>query len=380
MAMSFDVIILGLGAMGSAAAHHLVRRGQRVLGIDQFTPPHDKGSSHGGSRIIRQAYFEGADYIPLVLRAYELWHQLEKEAGTRLIHTTGGLVLGQRDGELVSRTIASAGEHGIPIEVLEAEELRRRLPAFQPQSDDLGVFEHEAGYLVPEDCIRAQLNSAANAGAEQHFGEKVISWSAEPDRVEVHTSQGSYTGRHLILTAGPWAPRILRATFPLRVTRQVTAWIQPHTGTNQFLPPHFPVFIAEDAEGDFASYGFPAIDGPDGGIKVAIHGSNLECRPDTVDRDIHNEDIRGIIDRLKRRIPAIDGRLLRAATCLYTMTPDEHFIIGPHPAQPSCTVACGFSGHGFKFAPVVGEILADLSMTGSTRHPVSLFSPRRFAL
>jgi sarcosine oxidase len=376
--MCLDTIIVGLGAMGSAAAQSLAQRGQHVLGLDQFTPPHDRGSSHGGSRIIRQAYFESPDYIPLVLRAYELWHQLERETGTRLIHTTGGLVLGSRKGELVARTIASASEHNIPVDLLAPADLARRFPAFAPQPDDLGVLEHRAGYLVPEDCVRAQLDAASRAGARLHVDEKVLSWSAESGHVEVRTSLATYTGRHLIITAGPWASEVLRSAIPLRVTRQVTAWIQPHGGIDLFLPTRFPVFIAEDPGGGFPSYGFPAIDGPSGGVKMAIHGSETQCSPESVDRSIQDSDIRQIIDKLKPRIPSIDGELVRAKTCLYTITSDEHFIIGPHPQVPSCTVACGFSGHGFKFAPVVGEILADLSTTGSTKYSVALFSPQRF--
>ena len=376
--MSFDVIILGLGAMGSAAAQHLARRGHRVLGLDQFTPPHGEGSSHGGSRIIRQAYFEGPDYIPLVLRAYELWHDLERETGTRLIHTTGGLVIGHRDGELVRRTIASAEQHSIPIDVLRSPELGRRFPAFQPRPDDLGVLEHLAGYLVPEDCIRAQLYSATRAGAQLRFDEKVLSWSTEPERVEVRTAQGSYIARHLIITAGPWAGEQLRSEFPLRVTRQVTAWMQPKGGIEPFLPPRFPIFIAEGRASGYASYGFPAIDGPTGGIKVAIHGSSIECTPQNVDREIHDSDLQNILADLQARIPTLTGDLIRAKTCLYTMTPDEHFIIGAHPRVPSCTIACGFSGHGFKFAPAVGEILADLSTRGTTEHSIAMFAPSRF--
>jgi sarcosine oxidase len=376
--MSFDVIIVGLGAMGSAAAQHLAQRGNRVLALDQFTPPHDRGSSHGGSRIIRQAYFESPDYIPLVLRAYELWHQLEHETGTRLIHTTGGLVLGSQSGELVAHTIAAAQEHSIPIDLLEPADLVRRFPAFATQPGDVGVLEHRAGYLIPEDCVHTQLDAASRAGATLHLNEKVLSWSTEPGHVEVRTSLATYTGRHLIITAGPWAGEVLNPTFPLRVTRQVTAWIQPQGGIDLFLPTRFPIFIAEDASGGYATYGFPAIDGPSGGIKVAIHGSHTECSPESVDRSIQDSDVRQIINQLKLRIPSVDGELIRAKTCLYTTTPDEHFIIGSHPQHPSCTVACGFSGHGFKFAPVVGEILADLSTTRSTRHSIALFLPNRF--
>ena len=282
-------------------------------------------------------------------------------------------------GELVRRSIASAEQYDIPIEVLESAELASRFPAFRALPEDVGVLEHLAGYLIPEDCISAQLQSATRAGAELHFEEKVLSWSAEPDRVDVRTARGSYTARHLIITAGPWAGEQLHSEFPLRVTRQVTAWIQPNGGVEQFVPGRFPVFIAEDQAGGYASYGFPAIDGPSGGIKVAIHGSQSDCTPDSVDRQIHEADYETIVGALKQRIPLIEGELLRAKTCLYTMTPDEHFIIGPHPRVPSCTIACGFSGHGFKFAPVVGEILADLATGGSTKHSIGLFSPGRFA-
>jgi len=195
----------------------------------------------------------------------------------------------------------------------------------------------------------------------------------------VQTSRGNYAAGHLVITAGPWANETLASCFPLRVTRQVTAWILPVGGIESFLPSNFPVFIAENPTSGFASYGFPAIDGPSGGIKVAIHGSETECTPENVDRAIHDSDIRQIIDALSTRIHSIAGAPVRAKTCLYTMSPDEHFIIGPHPRFPSCTVACGFSGHGFKFAPVVGEILADLSTKGSAKHSIHLFSPRRFA-
>jgi sarcosine oxidase len=376
--MHFDVIILGLGAMGSSAACQLAERGNRVLGIEQFTSPHDRGSSHGGSRIIRQAYFESPDYIPLVLRAYELWHRFERDCGTRLVHTTGGLVIGRRDGELVPRTIDAARQHDIAIEVLRAAELTRRFPAFRPQPDDTGVYERYAGYLVPEDAIRAQLQAASRAGAELQFEEQVLSWSAGPDHVEVRTGHGTYSAGHLVITAGSWSSESVNANLPLRVTRQVMAWIQPNTDLTAFLPEAFPVFIAEDLHDGPATYGMPAIDGLAGGVKVAIHGTDILCTPENIDRTVHTSDVRKIIEKVRPRLPALDGALVHAKTCLYTMTPDGHFIIGAHPRVPLCTIACGFSGHGFKFAPVIGEILADLATTGATRHAIALFSPQRF--
>jgi sarcosine oxidase len=378
--MPFDVIILGLGAMGSAGAYHLATRGNRVLGIEQFTSPHDKGSSHGGSRMIRQAYFESPDYIPLVLRAYELWRKLEGDTGTQLLHITGGMNTGSVDGSLVTRTIAAAKRHSIPFDVLEEREICKRFPVVVPQPGDVAVYEKNAGYLFPEECIRAHLKLAAGAGAQLLFEESALSWSAEGDHVEVRTSKGVYSAGHLVITAGPWANQSLQGLFPLRITRQVMAWIQPRGGVAPFLAQNFPVFLCEDIDGGAPSYGFPAIDGPGGGIKVAIHGSDNVCTPETVDRSIHASDIQKILRQLKVRMPALDGELLRAQTCLYTMSPDEHFVIGIHPRFASCTVACGFSGHGFKFASVVGEILADLATMGTTAHPIALFSPKRFTV
>lgn len=376
--MAYNVIVLGLGAMGSAAAQHLAERGSRVLGIEQFASPHDKGSSHGGSRMIRQAYFESPDYIPLVLRAYELWRKLERDTGTHLLNITGGMNVGSADGTLVMRTVAASTQHSIPFEVLQGREITARFPQVIPLPGDVAVHETNAGYLAPEECIRSQLARASHAGAELKFEESVVSWSAGGDRVEVRTAKGTYSASHLVITAGPWANQALDGIVPLRVTRQVMAWIQPTTGVTPFLPDHFPVFLLEDAGGGAHGYGFPAIDGPRGGMKVAIHGSAHVCTPESVDREIHEHDLRRIIEQLRVRIPALDGEVLRAQTCMYTMSPDEHFVIGPHPQFASCSIACGFSGHGFKFANVVGEILADLAMHGSTTHPIDLFAPERF--
>ena len=377
MQKSFDAIVLGLGAMGSAAAYHLASRGARTLALEQFTSPHDQGSSHGGSRMIRQAYFESPDYIPLVLRAYELWRKLETDSCSRLLHITGGLTLGPQDGDLVPRTIAAAAEHSIPFESLEAAEVRRRFPALTPLPNDIAILEPNAGYLLPEECIRGHLQLAARAGAQLHFEETVLGWSASRDRVQVRTARDTYDAGHLVITAGPWAGEALRASLPLHVTRQVMAWFAPRGGVAPFLSDRFPVFLMENA-GEVPSYGFPAIDGSGGGMKAAIHGSDHVCTPATADRAIHAADIDRIRRLLTPRIPALQGELLRAQTCLYTTTPDEHFIMGAHPQAENCTIACGFSGHGFKFAPVVGEILADLATTGATAHPTALFDPARF--
>lgn len=377
MRASFDVIVLGLGAMGSAAAYHLAARGARILGIERFTSPHDKGSSHGGSRMIRQAYFESPCYIPLVLRSYDLWRKLEANTGTKLLHITGGLTLGAADGKLVSHTVAAAREHSIPFEMLDTAEVRRRFPAITPLASDTAVLEPYAGYLLPEECVRAHLKLAAEAGAQLHFEEEVLEWSAAGGHAEVRTLKESYEAGHLVIAPGPWACEVLGDLLPLRVTRQVMAWIAPRGGVAPFAPERFPVFLMEDAEG-LPGYGFPAIDGPSGGMKAAVHGSNDVCTPATADRAIHAGDIERIRRKLAPRIPPLEGELLRAQTCLYTMTPDENFVIGAHPRAANCTIACGFSGHGFKFSTVVGEVLADLALTGVTSHPIDIFDPARF--
>ncbi len=295
-----------------------------------------------------------------------------------MLHITGGMNIGSRDGELVKRTIAASERHSIPFEVLEGRAISERFPVVVPQADDVAVHETNAGYLFPEECIRAHLKLATRAGADVRFEESVLSWTADSDRIEVRTSIGTYSAGHLVITAGPWANEALHGILPLRVTRQVMAWIEPTTGVTPFLPQSFPVFLCEDLQGGPPGYGFPAIDGPGGGIKAAIHGSDVVCTPETVDREIHPSDVLRIIEKLKVRIPALNGKVVRAQTCLYTMSPDEHFVIGAHPQFASCSIACGFSGHGFKFAGAVGEILADLATIGSTKHPIGLFSPRRF--
>jgi sarcosine oxidase len=377
--MNYDVIVLGLGAMGSAAAQHLAHRRRRVLGIDQFTPPHDKGSSHGGSRMIRQAYWESPDYIPLVLRAYELWEQLERDTSERLLNITGGLILGPAGSPLVTRGIAAAQQHRISYSVYGPREIRERFPAIDPLEGDVAVHEARAGYLFPEECIRAQLRVAIQHDAKLQFEEKIQSWIADSDCVSVTTNRATYQAEHLVIAAGPWAGEALRGVLPLKVTRQVVAWIQPRGGIEPFLASRFPAFLSESPHGGPPGYGFPAIDGPGGGVKAAIHGSDIECTPETVDREIHPADLANVFENLAVRFPALGaGKILRAQTCLYTMTPDEHFVIGCLPGFEAVTIACGFSGHGFKFAPVVGEILADLATTGATSHPIELFSPLRF--
>ncbi len=373
----YDVIVAGLGGMGSAAAYHLARRGERVLGLERFSPAHDRGSSHGRSRIIRQAYFEGPEYVPLLLRAYELWEELERETGSELMTLTGGLMLGRREGELVPGSVASADEHDLPYEMLEAGEIRRRFPAFSPDPETVALFETRAGFVRPEETVKAHLDRAASLGAELRFEEPVLSWEASGEGVRVETPGGSYEAGRLVVSPGAWAPRLLAELgLPLEVTRQVMYWFEPRGDMGLFSPERFPTFIWEPDDGNMF-YGFPVQD-DDRGVKAAFYRADgVPTDPETIDRTVSEEEAAFLRGYLAEHIPDLAGRCLDAKACMYTNTPDEHFVISAHPDHPQVFIACGFSGHGYKFCSVVGEILADLATDGSTRHPIGLFSPTR---
>lgn len=373
--MTYDVIVIGLGGMGSAAAYHLAARGQRVLGLEKFTPAHDKGSSHGGSRIIRQSYFEDPAYVPLLLRAYELWDELAKDSERDVYRMTGGLFLGPPDCLTVAGSLRASQEWNLPHDVLDENEIRDRFPNFTPQPGDIALFEAKAGFARPELTVQAHLDLAAKSGATLRFGEEVLEWSDTARGVTVRTAAGIYTAGQVVICPGAWAPQLL-ADFgiPITVERQVLYWLDPVGGIEPFID--HPIFIDEDASG-MQIYGFPAIDGPRGGVKVAFFRKGVECTPDTIDRTVHDQEIREMRDRAAQLLPALDGPCVHSATCMYSNTPDQHFVIARHPDTENVTVACGFSGHGFKFVPVVGEILADLATTGATTHPISLFDPRR---
>jgi len=382
--MQSEIIVLGLGAMGSAAAAWLSERGHRVVAFDAHTPPHSHGSSHGLSRIYRQAYWEDARYVHLLLRAHDLWRKLERDSGTPLLHTTGTLMIGPPNGQLVPRSAESARQFHLPHDMLSAADLRRRWPQFVVADDTVALLEHNAGYLNPELSIEQQLRQATRHGADVHCNEPVLDFHASPEGVTVRTARGTYTAAHLVIAAGPWAPQVLAdAQLPLRVTRQVLFWFEPINSIDAFRPdPHparFPIYLWETAPGDPMLYGFP-LTGPDAeGVKVARHGSEETGTPDTIDRTIRPDDEQRIRHRLATTLPALSGRLVRAETCLYTMTPDEHFVIGPHPEHAAITLALGFSGHGFKFAPVVGELIGQLATEGKTSLDIAMFSPARFS-
>jgi sarcosine oxidase len=377
---TYDVVVVGLGGMGSAAAAHLAARGQRVLGLERFGPAHALGSSHGGSRIIRQSYFEDPAYVPLLLRAYELWDRLAADSDSDLMTLTGGLYFGRPASRTVAGSLRSARQWDLPHDVLDAAEIRRRFPTLTAADDEVGVFEAAAGFVRPEATVVAHLRVAGSRGADLHFDEPVLDWSTTADGgVRATTAADTYTAGRLVICPGAWAPRLLADLgLPLTVERQVMYWFQPTVGVGPFAPDRQPIWIHGGAEHQL--YGFPAIDGPDGGVKVAFFRHGAICTPETLDREVHPDEVAFIAAHVRELAPTLPDRFLTAAACMYTTTPDEHFVIARHPEHEQVTVACGFSGHGFKFVPVVGEILADLAIDGATRHPIELFDPRRPAL
>jgi sarcosine oxidase len=361
--------------MGSAALYHLAKRGERAVGIEQFTPGHDRGSSHGETRIIRLGYFEHPSYVPLVRAAFPLWRAIEREAGQSLLQVTGILELGAPDGTLVSGTLRSSREHALPHEVLDAAAVTRRFPAFRAPPHVVGVFQPEGGILAAEPAIHAQIALAQAAGASVRTSETVRAIEPASGGVRVLTDQGVVEAGQAIVAAGPWVKTLLPdLPAPLRVTRQVLGWFEPSDAA-MFARERCPVFMIENADGVF--YGFPAGEKP--GIKFAKHHHEDEAvDPTAPARPMSGADEALLRAALAAHVPAANGRLLDAQTCLYTMAPDGDFIIDRLPGSPNVIVASPCSGHGFQFAPVIREILADLATTGATRHDISRFRLARF--
>ena len=372
MSSRFDVIIVGLGAMGSAAAYHLARCGKRILGLDRFAPPHAFGSSHGQTRIIREAYFEHPLYVPLVQRAYELWMELERQVGRTLFRATGGLMLGKPDGPVVAGAKRSAKDHSLQHKVFSAAEVRTRFPALQPTDEMLAVWEPRAGILFPETCIEAHLTMARKQGADLRTDEPAVSWEGEGGGVRVVTSKGAYQANQLVLTAGSWIQSLLRdLQLPLVVERQVQFWFEPKLPL-QFQPERCPIHVWEHERGRFF-YGFPDLGG---GVKVACHHEGEMVSPDSIDREVRAEEVEAMRAVVRQFLPDADGPLRSAVVCMYTNTPDGHFFIDRHPAHPQVLIASPCSGHGFKFSSVMGEVMADLLTDGQTQFDLSLFRNR----
>jgi sarcosine oxidase len=376
----YDVIVIGVGAMGSATCCELARRGARVLGLEQFDIPNALGSSHGFSRMIRMCYYEHPDYVPLLRQAYELWRRLENECGQKLLHVTGGVYIGRAGSELVTGSRASAQRHNLAHEFLDREQLSQRFPQFHLPEDYVALYEPMAGWLPPERVVAAFAEQALRRGARLHAHEAVRAWSVDSSGVSVTTDRDAYRAEKLIFCGGPWSGQLLRdLRVELTVTRQVMTWVWP-SNPELFEEGRLPVWAVGHDDGTL-HYGFPLSRGDGGvGLKLAHHARGAITDPDHVPRDPHADDERGMRDFIKDVIPDADGPMLAQRVCLYTNSRDSHFVIDRHPQHgPSVLLACGFSGHGFKFASVIGDALADLATRGATDLPIDFLSLRRFA-
>ncbi len=370
----YDCIVLGTGGVGSATLYHLARQGVRVLGLDQLPPGHDQGSSHGDSRIIRLAYFEHPDYVPLLRRAFELWRDLETKSGTRLLHDSSILQLGPADGEVIPGLRKAAQIHDLNIDPLSAAEVGKRFPFIRMAPDQEAILDANAGILKVEDCVRAHISLAKRAGASLVIGAPVLTWRSVPEGIEVVTQQDTYLCKKLIITPGAWASSLLPAiAHHFTILRKALFWFE--TDTPDFRLGTCPVVLSElDGE---SFYAIPQMDTK--GVKISSHTGGRTCpSPEKLDRTLDTRELEAASLFARHHLPAVGPQLNHHTTCMYTMSPDGHFLVGAYPGKDNVNLAAGLSGHGFKFASVLGEILADLTISGSTRHSIGFLSPTRF--
>lgn len=372
----YDAIVLGTGGVGSAAAFHLARKGATVLGLDRFPGGHDRGSSHGQTRIIRQAYFEHADYVPLLRRAYELWAELEGQANEQLFHQVGLLQIGPAGGYVIGGVFTAAKQHDLVVDELTGAQSEARFPGFRVPAGMVGVFEPAAGYLKVEQCVLAHLAAAKQYGAELKTGVTVQSWQADGPGVTVTTDHGVFTADKLVITAGAWAPQLLADLgIKMTVRRKHLHWFE--CGSPVYRGPNAPTFFYELPQGLF--YGFPAVD--ELGVKVAEHsGGETVADPLADPRRLEETDLGRVRNFIGELLPSVgkSARHTRHEVCFYTMSPDEQFIVDTHPRHKNVVFAAGLSGHGFKFTSVLGEVMADLALDGLTKQPIAFLSAARF--
>lgn len=367
---TFDVIVGGLGAMGSSALSHLARRGVPVLGLDRYSPPHTLGSTHGNSRVIREAYYEHPLYVPLVRRAYECWRELEEQSGKSIYRRTGGLMLGRPDGPVISGSMASAVEHGIGHELLSADEVRTRFRGFAPPEDFIGLWEDRAGSLAPEVAVTANLELAARHNAPVRSGTPIVGWEADANGVRVETPEGVLHSRVLVLSAGAWIGRLVGEWGRVfEVERQLSHWFRPEVDTSGW-----PIALWEHRPGGLV-YSIP--EGP-GRVKAGVHHEGVIVDPDLVERKVSGQDDDTIRSLIRQFQPGAAGELLNSAVCLYTNTPDRHFVLDWHPDHENVLIVSPCSGHGFKFSSVIGEIVADLVTGRGSAFDLSPFALSRF--
>jgi sarcosine oxidase len=380
-----DVIVLGLGAFGSSVLYQLARRGCRALGIDQFSPPHPQGSTHGDTRITRLAIGEGDEYVPFALRSHEIWREIEREAGKKLLFRTGGLIISSAARttsvhveNFFRNTLAAAEKYGIGHEILPAADIRKRFPQFNVADDEIGYFEPEAGYLLPEECVRVQIGLAGKHGAAVHINEKVLSFSSDGSKVHVKTDRDAYTANELVVTAGPWLPGLVGREYSdfFKIYRQVLFWFDIEENSREiFAPDRCPVFIWELQGKTQGIYGFPAAGGPEGGIKIATEQFEKTTTPETVDRTVTISEIGEMYEtHVAPYFPELTGRCLKAVTCLYTTMPGARFLIDRHPEHENVTIVSPCSGHGFKHSASIGEAIAENLLDGKSRLDLGKFS------
>jgi monomeric sarcosine oxidase len=368
----YDAIVIGGGTMGTAAAWELGKRGLKALVLEQFEHVHTKGAHSGETRIIRHAYAEGPDYVPLVFRADDLWMELEALAGDLLFHRVGAIELSAPGNNHAALARESAIEHGIPFEWLAMDDVRSRYPQFAVGDDWVGGFGDRGGFLDVERSLRAMASQARSHGVEIREHAKVEGWSASDSAVTVSVDGSTETADRLIITAGSWTNQVLGdAALPLRVLRKTLFWLEvddPARYTSDVLP----VYIIGLPHHEF--YGFPIWGRP--GIKVAIHSGGDETNPDSVDREISAAERDEIVEVARIALHGVTGRVLHEATCLYTVSPDHDFIVDFALGTSNVVIGAGFSGHGFKFTPAIGELL--VQMLYGEREPLPLLSRNRF--
>jgi sarcosine oxidase len=383
----FETIVIGLGATGSATVCQLARKGNAVLGIDQFAPPHRRGSTHGDTRITRLAIGEGGQYTPLAVRSHHLWRELEEETGSQLLTTNGCLIIsgGATAAQMhvenfFANTLAAAQRYGIAHEILNAGQIRSRFPHFKVSDDEVGYLERDGGFLYPEVCVRAQLTAAERFGATLHTQERVTGFAAASGGVTVTTDRGRYGADKLIVAAGPWLPGLIEAHLAryFKVYRQVMFWFDVEGPIDSFLPARLPVFIWELQGRKHGIYGFPAVAGPSGGVKIATEQFACTTSADAATLTVSDEEKRLMYEAcVAPYLSSISVRCVKALPCLYTVTPDFAFVIDFHPDCERVILASPCSGHGFKHSPAVGEALSELVVDGSTCLDLSAFSLRR---
>lgn len=389
VAITADIAVIGLGAVGSAALYQAAKLGAKVIGIDRFSPPHDQGSSHGETRITRQAIGEGREFVPLVLRSNEIWEELEAETGRNLLTRCGGLVLAARgiggshhgSRSFLQDTIAAAQSYGIPHQQLSTGEIHRLYPHFRLTAGEQGYFEPGAGFLRPEACIETEIAQARDLAAKVFTSETVLDINSNGQSVEVRTKRSTYEASKVILTAGPWIAKFLPPAYAqhFRVYRQTLCWFALQHNQERYSPERFPIFIwiTGNRVQDML-YGFPAIDGPSGGIKVATERYEDTVDPDSVSRDVSHASLAEMYSHyIAPRMPDVSSQCLRTATCLYTVTPDAKFVIDYADAHQQVLFASACSGHGFKHSPAVGEALAQCALRLPTRVDLSAFALNR---